>query len=405
MTAVLEPPQINSKQGATLSAFRNGDAGYLSVSLDRIVPGSVLHNPIYDRKGVLLIKSGVRLTANLLEKLSIRNITFLLVHQDDVPYLHPGIASSADSRELPTFPTLKAQALGIDRTRLKKVASQVAESVDRTRELQSSLARCSIVHLDQPRELIDETFARIQDDPDLTLHASLFPEKPSYPAGQGSSTATLAMSMAQKLGFHERAVRELGIGCLLHDAGMLRLNREIVLSTEQFNPEEKRQVTRHVEASARMLDGIRNLPYECRVVASQIHERADGAGYPCRLSGNKFHPLARIAAVADCYVAMISPRLYRRAHAPYHAIENMLRETRDGRFDQRSMRALLQVVSLFPIGSVVQLSDGRTARVVRSNPEDYSRPVVEILLNADATSGVEILDLLHSPESVTQVVR
>lgn len=111
------------------------------------------------------------------------------------------------------------------------------------------------------------------------------------------------------------------------------------------------------------------------------------------------HPLSRIAAVADCYVAMISPRLYRRAHTPYRTIEYMLHETRKGRFDQASMRALLSVVSLFPIGSLVELSDGRIARVIRANRDDYVRPIVEILLTATWPTPVEIVDLKDSPET------
>ncbi|MCA9095474.1 MAG: HD domain-containing protein, partial [Planctomycetaceae bacterium] len=205
--------------------------------------------------------------------------------------------------------------------------------------------------------------------------------------------------MGLSMGLDERSIRELGIGCLLHDAGMLKMGRDLILSTEKFGPEEARQIVRHVEASSEMLENIRNIPHECRLVALQMHERADGLGYPNHISGEKMHPLSRIAAVADCYVAMISPRLYRPAHTPYRTIEFMLQETRKGRFDQASMRALLSVVSLFPIGSLVELSDGRIARVIRANRDDYVRPIVEILLTATSTTPVEIVDLKDSPET------
>ncbi len=40
----------------------------------------------------------------------------------------------------------------------------------------------------------------------------------------------------------------------------------------------------------------------------QHHERRDGTGYPLGLTGDKIHPFAQIAAVADVYEAMTAPR-------------------------------------------------------------------------------------------------
>jgi len=397
MTALLQESATTS-EGIALSNATKGSSGYVSVSIDRIIPGSMLRNPLYDRKGVLLVKSGVTLTASMLEKLHTRNITYLLAHRDDVPYVRTTGAPQPGSIPPEQQPkSFRAQALSIDPERLKRVASEVTASIDQTRDLLHSLTKSASVHLDQPRELIDSGFARIQDDTDIAIRASLFPEKPSYPAGQGNSSATVAMAMGLSLGLNERSIRELGIGCLLHDAGMLKLGRKLVLSKGKFGPEEARQVARHVEASAEMLENIRNVPHECRLVALQMHEREDGRGYPHQVSGTKLHPLSRIAAVADCYAAMISPRLYRPAHTPYRTIEYMCPDTNRGRFDRASMRALLSVVSLFPIGSLVELSDGRIARVIRANKADYVRPVVEILLSRSSTSAVEIVDLKESP--------
>lgn len=339
MAALLEEPATQSERSPT-SSLTKGNSGYVSVSIDRIVPGSVLRNPLYDRKGVLLIKSGVQLTAGMLEKLHSRDITYILAHRDDVPYVRAAGEIRPDAPPSDAIlKSVRAQSLAVDPVRLKKVSAEVSESIDQTRDLLHSLTKSAAIHLDQPRELVDSGFARIQDDADIAIRASLFPEKPSYPAGQGNSSATVAMSMGLSMGLDERSIRELGIGCLLHDAGMLKMGRDLILSTEKFGPDEARQIVRHVEASSEMLENIRNIPHECRLVALQMHERADGLGYPNHISGEKMHPLSRIAAVADCYVAMISPRLYRPAHTPYRTIEYMLQETRKGRFDQASMRA------------------------------------------------------------------
>ncbi len=54
--------------------------------------------------------------------------------------------------------------------------------------------------------------------------------------------------------------------------------------------------------------------------------------------------------------------------------------------DAAPARALLLVLSQFPIGTLVQLSDGSKARVVRRNGDKYTLPIVQILEKADGTT-------------------
>ena len=133
-----------------------------------------------------------------------------------------------------------------------------------------------------------------------------------------------------------------------------------------------------------------------------MHERMNGSGYPRQRRGEQIHPLARIAAVADVYVALVSPRAYRPAMLPYSAMEHLVRGSRSGLFDRAVVRAFLETVSMFPIGSYVELSDGRTGRVVRANPDKYTAPVVQV--ETDNESDVpDIIDL--SQEQDLSIVR
>ena len=98
---------------------------------------------------------------------------------------------------------------------------------------------------------------------------------------------------------------------------------------------------------------------------------------PCHRSAAQIHPLAKIAAVADVFVALVSPRPYRPALLHYHAMEQILHGARQGLYDTAVVRALLHTVSLFPIGSLVEINDGRIGKVLRSNRDAYTSPVIE----------------------------
>ena len=105
-----------------------------------------------------------------------------------------------------------------------------------------------------------------------------------------------------------------------------------------------------------------------------------------------------ISAVADAYVALVSPRPHREGMAPYFALRQILIAARDGLFDQTVVRALLNTISLFPLGSYVGLSDGSIAKVVRSNGGSYDRPVVEVQRRSGLPVKPDWIDLSHAQE-------
>jgi HD-GYP domain-containing protein (c-di-GMP phosphodiesterase class II) len=139
------------------------------------------------------------------------------------------------------------------------------------------------------------------------------------------------------------------------------------------------------------------------MVAYQMHERCNGSGYPRGRTAAQIHPLAKIAAVADVFLALVSMRPHRAPVSPYRAIEMILYDTQRQLYDPYVVRALLGAISLFPLGSYVRLSDDRIAKVIRTNPRRYDRPIVEIEQDSRSTTPPEVVDLALRPE--VRVVR
>ena len=71
---------------------------------------------------------------------------------------------------------------------------------------------------------------------------------------------------------------------------------------------------------------------------------------------------------------------------PYAAMEAILREASMKSVDVDVARALLRVLSLFPIGSYVALNDRSVARVLRRNGDNYSSPVVQVVIDGSGNS-------------------
>jgi HD-GYP domain-containing protein (c-di-GMP phosphodiesterase class II) len=146
---------------------------------------------------------------------------------------------------------------------------------------------------------------------------------------------------------------------------------------------------------------IPSLPTEVRLVGYQVHERFDKSGYPRNRAGLSIHPYARIVAIADAYTAMTCPRPYRPALMPFEAARQILDECSAKKFDSIYVRAFLDCLSLFPIGSYVELDDGHRARVIRANPGRHTEPLVEIKDNE--WSPATIVDL--SKQTHLKIIR
>ena len=82
---------------------------------------------------------------------------------------------------------------------------------------------------------------------------------------------------------------------------------------------------------------------------------------------------------------------------PYEAARTILISGSAHRFDIQIVRAFLDVMSLFPVGSIVQLEDGRRARVIQANTNFHTKPVIELLDHDDKPANY-MIDLSKEPD-------
>ena len=217
------------------------------------------------------------------------------------------------------------------------------------------------------------------------------PYDSDYPVRHGYHLAATAMLIGARMQLDRLALVDLGLGCLLHDVGMKAVGLNLFDTRKKLSPNQLRLLADHPVRAAEVIEKFGDqVSMDARIVAYQIHERGDGSGYPRGYKANQIHDFAKIAGLADAFIGMLSNRRHRMAILGYHAIVALLDDVRARRFDSRVMRALLETVSIHPIGSFVELNDGTVAQVKRSNVTQYDRPSVEA--NPEGANK-EIIDL------------
>jgi len=229
---------------------------------------------------------------------------------------------------------------------------------------------------------------------DLFTSLGINPEALDYPTPHSLHVSNLALSIGLELGYDEKLLVNLSTGCLLHDVGMLRVDDKVWQREKQLQPAEFAPIANHPCHSVALLSSyLESVPFATRMVVYQTHERLDGSGYPRGCSSEHIHQLAKVAAVADAFVALVSDRPHRESMMPYHAMAKLLADVQSGYYDGKVVRALLSTVSLFPLGSYVLLSDGRIARVLRANGDKYTQPVVEAWTVNQYDVAGDVIDL------------
>lgn len=297
--------------------------------------------------------------------------------------------------------TISQPAVG-ERTEEYKqnVIASYEEALQETKTILNAVSEDKLITIKDIAPVVRQLVALFVTDHNIVLNlAGTRSSGEDYIYHHSLNVCLLSINIAASYGYNERQVEEIGIAALLHDVGMLAVPARIRLHTGRFSREDWYEVQKHPILGLHLLEEITGLPDSAGLVAYQTHERENGKGYPKQRVGRLIHRFAKLVQLADVYEAMSSPRPHREPLVPYRAMENLVKMARQGIVSSEFLTAFLDYTSLFPVGSIVQLSDGRMGKVVAANKSRYAKPVVSILTNSrgrlKARDEVEAVDLLR----------
>ena len=191
------------------------------------------------------------------------------------------------------------------------------------------------------------------------------------------------MVQARGLGIDGTLLREFGVAGLMHDIGKVQdAARRSSTSRTKLDDDEIVVMRRHPVDGAEILRKTRDLTPLAAVVAFEHHLRLDGSGYPAGVIASVAQP--RHDAVRD------RGRLRRdavEAHYqeafPAERILAVLKRGEGQEFEQNLVRRFVQLMGLYPVGSLVRLNTGACAVVLRPCAADPHRPRVRVVFEAD----------------------
>jgi HD-GYP domain-containing protein (c-di-GMP phosphodiesterase class II) len=388
----LTPAPSSSAQDAADEALA-GFADRVRVDLLRV--GMRLTRDIHDDANVLLLSAGSRITERFLHLLQTRAIRFVRLAAPAQPV--PAVSEAADNIA-PGVLHLSSARMPVTELweEARRGLSRHAAAGELLSAMSKDVAQAGSGDASSMRDLVQDLFGMLALDRDLLITVvALQRSMGEYLFDHCVNVALISMSVAAQMGMSRDKIHAIGLGAMFQDVGMLRVPERIRLAPRGLTADERDEIRRHPLYAMEFLQNLRGLPHDTPHIASQTHEREDRSGYPRQRSSTTIHPLAKIVSVADCFAAMVQPRPHRDPLIPHNAIREILHDGHRGTLCRSVLRATLDHLSVFPIGSEVELSNGLRARVVRANPGRHTQPVVAES-DAEGNLSDETLDLAEN---------
>jgi HD-GYP domain-containing protein (c-di-GMP phosphodiesterase class II) len=357
------------------------------ITVQSLRAGLAFSQPVYIEGNNLLVPAGIAIRKKDIERLNSWGIENVETEGDIIPAAPVSAAPPGNAGPASTIPEgiKKAppqKALSLTEVKENKGAYRsYIDLIERLDEVFFNVASGISVEIRSIDNITGRLLQAVREQRDNIIGFILGGEVSGHEQAKSSvNTAILASLISLELRFLNHKMMQVITGALLHDVGMLRLPKDILDKKGGLSDAELQRMQTHPLYGYKIICKELLYPEDVGIIALQHHERWDGEGYPRRLSGIEIDMGARIVSVADAFEAMVSEKPYRNSMMGYQAMKNLLSDN-SRRFDPDVLKAFIQTMGIYPIGSIILLNNGAIARVVEVQGDAPLRPKICILID------------------------
>jgi HD-GYP domain-containing protein (c-di-GMP phosphodiesterase class II) len=365
-------------------------------TIDDISDDMVLGESIYLPSGELLLATGYRIKERYRKRLIEMGYRSLLIEVEGTESVRP---------ETTVSEVAENEMSGALDTSSRGLMVAIQDFRDQSSEKVKELIKKNKQHLNKYimttgiARALEQFVEEIMSQSSIVLNLSAMRQtQPSLFTHALNVTITaLCIGKKYKLSYEE--MKQLGIGALNYDLGLITLPKELLeKSCDDFTEAEMKLYRQHCVFGFIMLSQNHLVPSTSAAVALQHHEYQSGNGFPRGIKGdnrpplkdfsrqNMIHRFAEIVAVADRYDACLHGRL----QMGYTAMEvrNALKaviEAGGEELNSDIVKTLVSIVPIFPVGARIRIVNapspqliGHYGVVAKDNPENVEAPQIII---------------------------
>jgi len=315
---------------------------------------------VIDREGKLLLKKGAIVTSTRVHDLLLERG---LYQKEALGHVHTKSTKSSEELELAQGPFNPFEIIENCTFKLGRTLYNLTQNKDCSANL----------------NLITKSIMLACDkDPDAALGAVHLLHGHAYTTIHPIHVAALCHALCRVSNLSDEETHRIISACLVSNIGMLELQEVLHEQADPLSQEQKDQIAAHPEESVRILRDTGIKDEAMLELVLQHHERAHGGGYPKNLKADEINQGAKILALADCYSAMVSPRIYRDTVDTSAALKTLFLE-RGKEYDEQLAIQLIKYMGIFPPGTYVKLANGEVGIVVRRTANNMAPQVSSVI--------------------------
>lgn len=332
----------------------------------QLKPGMKIDHAVVDRLGRNLVARGSVLDDYIIDSLIKLGVMSVYIQDGEYePEEEQPPISPVAQKNIEKLRTDDRSKVTLSDSVRKRVAEGIQYIYNNVESTELSAATDSIA---------DDLLSSIESNNAIAIDINALKTSDEYTFKHSVDVATISMIVAKKQGLSKSQIREIGVAGLLHDVGKTKVPLEILNKPGRLDDNEFHIMKQHPVYGYELVKDRKEFSPAVSLGVLQHHEKTNGCGYPLGVVADKICPYAKILAVADIYDALVTERPYKAAYSQRDAVEMIMSMTTE--LDMTAMRSFLESMILYPVDTIVELSNGESAKVVKNNPYYILRPVV-----------------------------
>ncbi len=304
------------------------------------------------------------------------------------------VASTFSTKPFEAIEDMVAEINNVSVEKLKKVVEDDSleprkmikktyfNAVSFTRGVINKIKSGEKVNIKKAKRVVETMVDQILEEEQLLLGMTAIKDYDEYTYHHSVNVSILSIALAQRLGMNRKMLTELGMVALFHDIGKMDIPYEILNKPTNFNTEEWKIIKKHPSWGVRTLLKLKKLDaltIKSAIVAFEHHMNFNHSGYPKVRKNFELDFFTRIVSLADQYDAMTSSRVYSRIPMSPDKALSIMMERSGSQLDPLLFKFFINMVGVFPIGTMVLLNTRELGLVYESNQLFPDRPRVMII--------------------------
>lgn len=284
----------------------------------------------------------------------------------------------------------------------KMVKKTYFNAVSHTKGVINKIKSGEKVNIKKAKRVVESMVDHILEQEQLLLGMTAIKEYDEYTYHHSVNVSILSVALGQRLGLSRKLLTELGMVSLFHDIGKMDIPYEVLNKPTNFTDDEWNIIKQHPTWGVKTLLKLKrldNLTIRSAIVSFEHHMNYDLSGYPKIKKKIELDLFSRIVSLADQYDAMTSARVYSRIPMSPDKALSIMMERAGTQLDPLLFKFFVNMVGVYPIGTMVMLDSRELGLVYESNQLFVSRPRVMLITdNTGKHIKGQVIDLTEKGE-------